>query len=239
MKFIIPLLGVLVLAACSPPVPDSATGVGFDDYGSYQSRQATIARIEAEQTANARIEATVNASLAKAEVVPAAQPAVPPAAKPEVVDAPEPVAVVVAAPAPAASPLVPNNPGISDEQDFDAVAARESIQSDAERRIKQAEQYQVATVKAVPDRNNTLGPNIVEYALATSNPVGNNLYDRTRLFAINNNARNCAAYGSPDIAQEAFLAAGGPRKDRQNLDPDGDGYACGWDPEPFRAAVRQ
>jgi hypothetical protein len=41
-----------------------------------------------------------------------------------------------------------------------------------------------------------------------------------------------------DAAQEAFLAAGGPERDRNNLDPDGDGFACWWDPEPFRRAMR-
>ena len=44
----------------------------------------------------------------------------------------------------------------------------------------------------------------------------------------------CARYGSPDLAQQAFLAAGGPDRDRRGLDPDGDGFACAWDPRPFR-----
>ncbi|EBA02398.1 hypothetical protein RB2150_16532 [Rhodobacterales bacterium HTCC2150] len=228
MKYLFPVLGVLALVACAPPVPDSASGVGFEDYGSYQSRLAQAARIEADKASKARIEARVNASLLKPEAAPEVAEAV------ATVEVP---AVVVQKPT-VSAPAV-NNPGISDEQNFAAVAARETIQSDAERRKEQAAQYEVAEVKTVPNRNNTLGPNIVEYALATSNPVGNKLYNRLRAFGGGNNARNCAAHGSPDIAQEAFLAAGGPRKDRKNLDPDGDGYACGWDPEPFRAAVRK
>ena len=47
--------------------------------------------------------------------------------------------------------------------------------------------------------------------------------------------RACAAYSSPDRAQEDFLASGGPERDRKSLDPDGDGFACAWDPAPFRA----
>ncbi len=50
--------------------------------------------------------------------------------------------------------------------------------------------------------------------------------------------RNCAKYGSPDLAQMAFLSKGGPKRDRMGLDPDGDGYACSWDPAPFRQAVK-
>ena len=42
---------------------------------------------------------------------------------------------------------------------------------------------------------------------------------------------------SPDQAQIDFLSKGGPERDRLSLDPDGDGYACGWDPRPFRKAV--
>lgn len=49
--------------------------------------------------------------------------------------------------------------------------------------------------------------------------------------------RNCAGYASPDQAQIDFLANGGPQRDRKGLDPDGDGFACGWDPSPFRSAV--
>jgi hypothetical protein len=55
---------------------------------------------------------------------------------------------------------------------------------------------------------------------------------------MSNPRRNCAQFRSHDEAQEAFLAAGGPERDRLNIDPDGDGYACGWDPAPIRAAAR-
>ena len=49
--------------------------------------------------------------------------------------------------------------------------------------------------------------------------------------------RACAKYSSSDLAQSDFLAQGGPRRDRLGLDPDGDGFACAWNPQPFRAAV--
>jgi hypothetical protein len=39
------------------------------------------------------------------------------------------------------------------------------------------------------------------------------------------------------MAQIAFLERGGPKRDTLGLDPDGDGFACYWDPAPFRKAV--
>lgn len=82
-------------------------------------------------------------------------------------------------------------------------------------------------------RPGSSGPNIVDYALATTNPKGTQLYKRSG-FSVSSAAAKCAGYASPDLAQEAFLAKGGPEKDRLGLDPDGDGYACAWDPSPFR-----
>ena len=70
--------------------------------------------------------------------------------------------------------------------------------------------------------------------LATTNRVGQQVYSRSGLTSTARFQRNCARYASPDLAQEAFLAAGGPERDRRGLDPDGDGFACFWDPTPFR-----
>lgn len=85
-------------------------------------------------------------------------------------------------------------------------------------------------------------PGLVAYALSNAHPVGAKRY-RRGLFALAAlSERKCRKFPSDDAAQEAFLAAGGPERDRLNLDPDGDGYACGWDPAPFRqmaAAVRR
>ncbi|MDO5603731.1 MAG: hypothetical protein Q4G25_01085 [Paracoccus sp. (in: a-proteobacteria)] len=44
--------------------------------------------------------------------------------------------------------------------------------------------------------------------------------------------RACRSYASADAAQLAFIAAGGPATDTLGLDPDGDGYVCGWVPAP-------
>ncbi|MCB1339140.1 MAG: hypothetical protein KDK10_17360, partial [Maritimibacter sp.] len=77
---------------------------------------------------------------------------------------------------------------------------------------------------------------IVAYALATTNVPGQALYKRMGIAAQARFDKNCAKYGGDDMAQEAFLDAGGPQVDRYGMDPDGDGFACYWDPRPFRAA---
>ncbi len=132
-----------------------------------------------------------------------------------------------------------NNPDISDEQDFDAVSGRETIESDAARLQERRNEYRVVQPEPVGERPGSVGPNIVAYALSTSHPVGTQLHRR---FGASGSQEDlmarCAAYVSPDAAQRDFLARGGPERDRRGLDPDGDGYACLWDPSPFRAASR-
>jgi N-acetylmuramoyl-L-alanine amidase len=60
---------------------------------------------------------------------------------------------------------VTGNPTLSDEQDFDAVSARETIESDAERLARLRAEYQVVDPGALPERASGTGPNIVAFAL--------------------------------------------------------------------------
>ncbi|MGK7755655.1 MULTISPECIES: hypothetical protein [unclassified Roseovarius] len=128
--------------------------------------------------------------------------------------------------------------GISNENNFDAVGNARTIQDDAELIAQNRAQYQVVQPGALPERTGNIGPNIVQYALETSHPKGQQIYTRVGLNKQAKFQRNCAKYNSADQAQTDFLAQGGPRRDKLGLDPDGDGYACAWDPRPFRAAVQ-
>ncbi|CUH47076.1 hypothetical protein [Ruegeria atlantica] len=130
-----------------------------------------------------------------------------------------------------------SNNAISDEQDFAAVSGRRTIENDAALIQQNRQTYEVVNPTAVPQRGSAGQPNIVQYALSTSNPVGTQLYSRAGLNLEAKAQRNCAKFPSPDQAQIEFLANGGPQRDRNGLDPDGDGYACGWDPSAFRSAV--
>ena len=215
MRYSLLVLSALTLAACSPAVPDSGAGkgVGFDGYGDYNSyRSARDAELTGRRTAAPASGAALN---------PAPVTSGPIAGAPLPADG-----------GPAVAAVNPNHTRISDEQDFDAVANRQSIESDKERLARQRAAYQVIEPTAVPTRPAD-GPNIVAYALSTNTPVGQKVYRRS-LLSTAKFQLNCDRYNSDDSAQEAFLGAGGPERDRSGLDPDGDGYACGWDPTPFR-----
>ena len=80
-------------------------------------------------------------------------------------------------------------------------------------------------------------PSIVAFALRTNHGVGQQRYNRSPL-TLRSHSQSCAAFPNADRAQEEFLRRGGPERDPLNLDPDGDGFACNWSPEPFRAAAR-
>lgn len=216
MRFLLPVLSLAGLVACTnPPVPDTATGVGFDSYADYQAQ-----RVQRENLLNGTSGAISSEPITSGAITPTSSQSGAPLSA-------------------TTQPTVDvNNPGISDEQDFSAVASRETIESDKQRIEANREAYQVIQPTAVPNRPAKLGPSIVEYALSTRNGVGEQQYSRSTLFAESKFNKNCAKYSSSDQAQEAFLASGGPQRDRMGLDPDGDGFACYWDPAPFRLAGR-
>ena len=87
----------------------------------------------------------------------------------------------------------------------------------------------------MPQRKGGSGADLVTYALQATNRVGQSVYKRGGL-ALANSQRACAGFASPDLAQTEFLRRGGPKRDPKNLDPDGDGFACTWDPTPFQNA---
>ena len=238
-------LGLAVLAACQPAVPDSGSGVGFDNsIEAQRQREAALAS----STISVPPPSPVNAApLGSTGGLVDNSPATTAAETQRVLDATRPAPLGYAALNSGVEPLQasPSNPapvavdtaGISDENNFDAVAERQTIQSDAARIAQNRAQYQVIQPEALPDRTDDGGPNIVKYALQTSHPRGQRQYARSGFSSQAKFARNCAAYPSPDQAQIDFLSRGGPERDRKGLDPDGDGYACDWDPTPFRQAA--
>lgn len=126
---------------------------------------------------------------------------------------------------------------LSDEQDFEAVSSRETIESDAERLKAQETERKEFVPVPLPDR---IGhSNVALFALQTAHDVGTEVYERTQLFVFEAGVRNrCAEYPDPEAAQHAFLDAGGPEKDELRIDPDGDGFVCGWNPDVYRALLK-
>lgn len=133
--------------------------------------------------------------------------------------------------------LTADNPEISDTQDFTALTERVSIEDDKEILKAQKEKFKVIEPTALPSRTGKT-TNVVEYALKTKNKVGEKLYSRLNPLGKSLSKRACRNYRLPDDAQAAFLEAGGPKTDRKNLDPDGDGFACDWSPEVYRSLVK-
>ncbi|MWD28753.1 hypothetical protein E0K89_014810 [Aquicoccus sp. SCR17] len=224
------LLGALsvTISACAPTVPDSGAVVAFDNYDAYSAQRDAELEGRGLQAPSDVSQTTLDGSgddeakeLAAAAVAAARNSGEAPLTAD-----------------PNNPPPALNNPGISDENNFEAVSERETIQSDKERLERNRELYRVVTPTAVPQRED-VGPNIVDYALNTSHNVGQSQYSRGGFNAEGRFQRNCAKYASSDQAQRAFLSNGGPDRDRLGLDPDGDGFACAWDPAPFRSVRSQ
>lgn len=234
MRATSPILALCLLAACGAQVPDSGSGVGFGSPGDQRAQRDAL--LEGRSVDGVPIAAPTAISSETLGAAPGAplSAVVAPVPTGANADIAAETAAALAAASPGAPPRAIDNPGISDENDFKAVSQRETIQSDAARLERNRAQYAVIPPTPVPARPTEADPNIVRYALDNSNPKGNRLYSRSGLNLVARAQRACAKYPSPDQAQIAFLQAGGPERDRLGLDPDGDGYACAWDPAPFR-----
>ncbi len=257
MRAAFAVMGLMAgLAACTPNVPDSGAGVGFQDYNSYihgagQPNGAQANAYVAPQTASPGFSTdAASAAIAASEgggttapytgggapLNPTGHTATGPSALPPIDSA------ACAERGNAFAGIQETTAemnfvhgGVSDEQDFNAVKGRETIASDKQRIECNREQYVVVQPGALPVRPGDEGPNIAAYALATTNPPGVKLYSRPP-FYLTSPQKACAKFASPDLAQQAFLSSGGPQRDTKALDPDGDGFACSWDPRPFRTA---
>jgi hypothetical protein len=253
-------LTLIGLSACTPREVPTERGVGFGDYAQFELERARreaqlsapretivpparVNTLPSQQPIN-QTQAIPSSALAQAGIGSAANTTAPaavaPAPAPTTGLAPDPLRTqgVQASPSNPAPALITGNTGLSDEQSFDAVSGRETIESDAQRRAAQAAAREQIAPTAVPERPANTGPNIVEYALNAPNVKGQEWYSRSLLSGDARFRRNCAGYATPDDAQRDFLARGGPERDRRGIDPDGDGFACGWDPAPFIQAVR-
>ena len=255
-RILIGTLGLALVAGCATQVPDSGpeAGAGFYKYDSYAAnREAQLQSGAVNAAVLPPAQVVSGETLASTPVQVAGQPldaiGMPGGAAGS--DDPAQLAMETQAALAATSAnsgvvpvqASPGNPapeavntfGISRENDFGAVGQQRSIESDAERLAQVRAQYEQVQPKALPPRTGE-GPNIVTYALQTSHQPGQQMYSRSPLTTQAGYQRRCGGYPSPDLAQTDFLRNGGPDRDRKGLDPDGDGFACSWDPRPFRSA---
>lgn len=78
-------------------------------------------------------------------------------------------------------------------------------------------------------------PRVAAFALRTTHLPGQRQWRRNPLRA--DGQALCAQFGSRDEAQDRFLRDGGPERDPNGMDPDGDGFVCGFDPSALRASA--
>ena len=112
--------------------------------------------------------------------------------------------------------------------------AQQKIDRENAARDLAAARSQLVVVSPDQVQGGTRSNALQQYARSTSNNVGQKIYRRGLFSDAEATLANCNNYRTADDAQRAFLAAGGPGSDSQNLDPDGDGFACRWSPLPFR-----
>lgn len=223
----------LILAACAPQVPDSAQGVGFNSPQAVQARDASLAGSRVPDTFLPPEGGTgAPGPITGFEPLPGSAEATAAETRRILAE----TSPSNGQTAPLNTAAATNSLGISNENNFDAVSEQRTIQDDAARLAQNRAQYQVVEPQPLPERSGESQPNIVAFALSTDHAVGTPVYSRAGLNGAARAERNCREYASPDQAQIDFLARGGPARDRKGLDPDGDGYACSWDPTPFRKA---
>ena len=78
-------------------------------------------------------------------------------------------------------------------------------------------------------------PRVAAFAIRTTHQPGERQWRRNPLRA--DGQHICAQFPTRDQAQDRFLADGGPERDPNGLDPDGDGFVCGFDPSALRASA--
>ena len=78
--------------------------------------------------------------------------------------------------------------------------------------------------------------NLAVFARSVSNKLGEKIYFRD--FNSINSGLGCKKFSNKNDAQIFFLENGGPKNDFHNIDADGDGFACKWDPAIYRKIER-
>lgn len=127
------------------------------------------------------------------------------------------------------APATIQGSGQISDNSFNTVVQTESIETDAAKLAALSQAKVELQAEPLPERNTSVNPAV--FARSTTHNIGERIYQRSSRSSA---SQRCRKYGNPDAAQRAFLAAGGPVTDELRLDPDGDGFVCGWSPIPFR-----
>ncbi|NBB97987.1 MAG: hypothetical protein GVY34_07420 [Alphaproteobacteria bacterium] len=254
-------------APYSNVIDTAGSGVGFSDYAQYMRAQEELSRIRRAEAAAARAAPRQAAGAAAVgfqprgfgsartqmpQQAPIGEPiaAAPQQGQPQ----PQQAAQIPPAQTPPAQTPPAQTPATQGFSTGETIAAAPATPAQAQQGVStqsyQAQPFGTPTQNRVVRRDfvpqvrvtaaeapSASGPNLFMYALSTQHNVGEERYTRRNPFRWRRWEAACAQHPHQDLAQEAFLAAGGPEKDPEHMDPDGDGFACWWDPAPFRKAA--
>ena len=117
--------------------------------------------------------------------------------------------------------------------------SQEQQKVEREQAAKRREELKAGRVILEPNRKEkivTKSVNLAVFARSISNKLGEKIYYRN--FIGSDSGLGCKKFSNKNDAQIFFLENGGPKNDFHNIDADGDGFACKWDPAIYRKIER-
>ena len=117
--------------------------------------------------------------------------------------------------------------------------SQEQQKVEREQAAKRREELKAGRVVLEANRKEkiaTKSVNLAVFARSVSNKLGEKIYYRN--FMGSGAASGCKKFSNKNAAQIFFLKNGGPKNDFHNMDVDGDGFACKWDPAIYRKIER-
>ena len=117
--------------------------------------------------------------------------------------------------------------------------SQEQQKVEREQAAKRREELKAGRVVLEPNRKEKIkhqSVNLAVFARSVSNKLGEKIYYRNYMGS--GAASGCKKFSNKNAAQIFFLENGGPKNDFHNIDADGDGFACKWDPAIYRKIER-
>ena len=117
--------------------------------------------------------------------------------------------------------------------------SQEQQKVEREQAAKRREELKAGRVVLEANRKEKIAPksvNLAVFARSVSNRLGEKIYYRK--YISSNAELGCKKFSNKNAAQIFFLENGGPKNDFYNIDADGDGFACKWDPAIYRKIER-
>ena len=130
--------------------------------------------------------------------------------------------------------------GLSENHDrldlsLESLEKQNKDKAEAAKKLAEAREKRLVIETKMP-ANSKQNVNVAFFARSTSNKKGQSIYSRNS-YKIFDHWTECSHFSTDDSAQRFFLELGGPEMDSKNLDPDGDGFACNWDPVLYRQFI--